>query len=436
MLGRIGALLLGTAVAVALARWLGPSARGVFAIVTLTPTILVAIANLGLGSSAVYFVSRDPARFGTALANATLLTAVASAVIALTAVVARSLIAQAVPALADPWLLAAVLASVPVLLLYTFVHPLLQAMRSFAWSSALLVVGYGLYLAALFVFVVALGLGLGGAVAGWLIAHALLLVVGLYALRRTGSVRRPDLGLLGIELAYGVPSWGGSLGMTVTTRAPLFLAGILLPPDEVGRFAVAITLAELLWYPAESVGVGLGPLTARASRNGATVPTAVVTRSVLAVTAVGGSVMVVAAGPLLTVLFGHEFAAAADFLRVLVPGVVALSVSKVLMSDLIGRGRPGLVFLAFAVGSVVSTGLGGLVIGTLPGPAPAVVSSVAYAAATAVFLTAYTRVTRTSIRSLLLPSPAADTRYVREVLVGIVRRGRGMSSGTVRSADQ
>src|SRR5206468_5979120 len=132
--------------------------------------------------------------------------------------------------------------------------------------------------------------GLEGALLAWLVSHFLLALAGLYALARTAPFHAPDLGLLRSELGYGIPSWLAGLSLTVATRAPLFISGVVLAAEDVGQLAVAITLAELLWYGAESAAVVLTPLVARASGQSSAVPTPFVTRVVLLFTAVGAGV--------------------------------------------------------------------------------------------------------------------------------------------------
>src|SRR5438034_80808 len=74
LLGRLGSLVLGGVVAIVLARWLGPAARGEFALVTLVPGVLVAVAGLGLGTAELHLVSRDAGRFGAAVTTSLVFT--------------------------------------------------------------------------------------------------------------------------------------------------------------------------------------------------------------------------------------------------------------------------------------------------------------------------------------------------------------------------
>ncbi|TME42621.1 MAG: hypothetical protein E6I57_03330 [Chloroflexi bacterium] len=180
------------------------------------------------------------------------------------------------------------------------------------------------------------------------------------------------------------------------------MSGVVLAAEDVGQLAVAITLAELLWYGAESAAVVLTPLVARASGQSSAVPTPFVTRVVLLFTAVGAGVIAVLGGTLVSALFGREFAPADVALRWLLPGIVALSATKVLASDLFGRGRPGRALAAYATGATASIALS---LALLPGggiAGAALASTGAYVAAAAVIVVLYRRETNVTLGELLV----------------------------------
>ena len=61
LLARGVALVFGTIVAIALARWLGPADRGSYGVITSFAALVVVAINLGLGDAQTHFVGREPA---------------------------------------------------------------------------------------------------------------------------------------------------------------------------------------------------------------------------------------------------------------------------------------------------------------------------------------------------------------------------------------
>ncbi|MEM4218088.1 MAG: hypothetical protein QXZ09_08700, partial [Candidatus Methanomethylicaceae archaeon] len=66
-------LFIGIGSSIVLARVLGPEGKGIYALATLLPSLIVAFGNLGIGSGTVYYVARGDFRWQTILGNNVLL---------------------------------------------------------------------------------------------------------------------------------------------------------------------------------------------------------------------------------------------------------------------------------------------------------------------------------------------------------------------------
>ncbi|HEV8229081.1 MAG TPA: oligosaccharide flippase family protein [Candidatus Limnocylindria bacterium] len=404
LIARAVAIGLGTLTAIALARWLGPADRGAYGVVTSVAALVTMVANLGLGDAQTHFVGRDPSRLPRAFGNALLFSTLAGILAGSFLFVLRIPLAQAMPTFADDRVLAIVIVTLPALLLYGFVHPLLQAVRRFALSAALVAFSYALLLATIWILVVSLGLGLIGALVGWCVAHVLLVIVAIVPLARRGPVvTLPRLAELRAELRLGTDTWLNSTAALFVSRVGLLVAGALIAPVDTGRYAVALTLVELLWYGADSASVALKPLLARVAGSGEVPPTAEVTRTVVALTAIGAAVMFVAAEPILALLFGVEYAPGATAVRWLLPGIVGFSVWRVLFADLIGRGAPGRAIASALAAAAVATAGCLALIPSAGAVGAAGATSAAYLIATTMLVRTYGRLTGTSAADLIVP---------------------------------
>lgn len=405
LLARGVALVFGTIVAIALARWLGPADRGSYGVITSFAALVVVAINLGLGDAQTHFVGREPAGLGRATANTLVFSVGAGLVAAVALAAVAGPLAGEIGAFTDGRTIAIVGITIPALLMYGFAHSLLTAARAFAASAALIASAYILLLVALAVCVAVLGAGLLGALVAWSAAHLVLVTIALVVLARQGGVAAPHPAMLLTELRFGSATWVVSVATLLAGRVALLIAGAELDPAEVGRYAVALTLVELLWYAAESASVGLGPLVARSTVLETTAPTGEVIRTVLVLTGLAGLAVMVAAEPIVVLMFGAEYAGAAAAVRWLVPGVVAFSVFRLLMADLIGRGLPrhGVVS-AMAVAIVTTVGAIVLVtpLGIVGGAAT---TTVGYLVGTGLLLRASAAATGARIRELVVPQP-------------------------------
>lgn len=397
---RIAALLLSTLTAIVLARSLGPAARGDYALVTVVAQWVLAFANLGHGQAQVHFVGRDRTLFPRAASNVAVFTLGATAAVAVVLWIGAAPLRAAFPVLGGVYLLA-VVASVAPLLLYTLLYELLRGRRAFALTAGITLFAYTAQLAVLGLFVGPLALGLAGAVGAWLVAHTLLAIVTVGAAWREGGFARPDVALLRGSLGLGVVSYATSLFIVATTRAGILLAALFLTSADVGVLVVAITLAELLWYLADPAAFVLAPVVA-GDAAAAQRLTPLVTRLVGATAAALALLGGVLAQPLVVWLFGREYEASAAVFRWLLPGVVIYSVARILVSDLLGRGRPGLGIAGIGAGAAVSILAGVLLIPSAGVTGAAVAATLAYVTATAVVVAGYVRLTGLSWPALLI----------------------------------
>src|SRR6185312_10278454 len=116
---------------------------------------------------------------------------------------------------------------------------------------------------------------------------------------------------------------------------------------EVGLYALAVTLTQLIMV------VGGAVSTAVFSRVGSGVDmpaeaaerTAALSRGVVVIQSMLAVLLAVLAVPLLVLVYGSDFEAAASPIWLLLPGVVALGAGSVLAAHLAGLGRPDLNLL-------------------------------------------------------------------------------------------
>lgn len=362
---KIGTFVIAAATAILLARSLGPSARGLYALLILLPTTVVTAANVGFGTAVVVSVGRDERAAGRSLTHSLLVTLFASLVGWAAAALSYPLWRQAVPAAAPPLLVAA-LTAVPALLLYGFLISLVQGRRAFRTASALILFSYLIQFLLQAALVLWAGLGLDGAVWGFVIAHAVLVAVAfLVAVTRV----RPgpaDFGLLRQQLRFGLMTYIGSLAWLALSRTSLIVAGSLLSSAEVGRLAVALTLVEVLLYAADSVAFALAPHAA-ATGGDRFQHTRPALGAVVAASGAGAVVLFAVADAVVPIIFGPEYASAASAVRWLLPGMVAAGIARVASTDLIARRRERASMFALTssamvavIASVVLTSGGGV----------------------------------------------------------------------------
>ena len=151
------------------------------------------------------------------------------------------------------------------------------------------------------------------------------------------------------------PHYTRSGGRSKPALAGLVLSLAGLPAQ--GLYSIAVVLAEKLSHIPQSVQVVLFPKLSSMDVDDANELTPRVLRSSLFLTAVAGAVLYFLSRPLLVLFYSTEFLPALEAFRILIPGIVMLSVAKILASDFSGRDRRLYQTAATGVAFAVNVGL-------------------------------------------------------------------------------
>ena len=339
------ALILGTSVVTSLlGAWaLGPEGRGEVALVTLWPHLFMYFASLGMPHAMRYWAARR-ADWTSALISQSILYAMVAGTVAL---IGAELF---VPFWVGPrhptliWMIRLFLFNVPLILLFELLRGVLEGARQFGWLGA-----------ARFAFFGAQGIGYAALfLTGRLTVKTAVLTIALAqvactALALIAVLRelRPVWGtsreVFQETLRYGLRSYPGQLTENSMLRLDQVMLASLASSAFIGLYAVAVALAEITVTLGSAVSDAMLPEVAvttikKDARH-------LLSRGLLFL----GGAQLLAIVPacwlapyLLGLVYGHEFAAATDALRVLLVASAILSLGNLLISGLNGLGHPGL----------------------------------------------------------------------------------------------
>jgi enterobacterial common antigen flippase len=166
---------------------------------------------------------------------------------------------------------------------------------------------------------------------------------------------RPSMGTLRTIMPYAWRSAATTASSALTARLDQVVLAAGVPADRLGLYAVAVTAASLSTPLTSGLNLALfGHLRNEADADRAA---ARFRRTVVVTVVLSGLVAAMTAvfAPLIIELaFGSKFRAATAPLRLLLPGQVAIEVSKVLITKLNAEGRPGEASRASVVGALLT----------------------------------------------------------------------------------
>jgi O-antigen/teichoic acid export membrane protein len=231
-------------------------------------------------------------------------------------------------------------------------------------------------------------------------SHVRLLEKGTTVLSKVGAV-----------LSLGIRGQLGNVATFFNYRLDVFVVNYYLSTTEVGLYALGVMVSESLWQVPNAAALALVPRTARSLDRTGNEFTCLVCRQVFALACVMALVVAALCGFLIPLIFGAKFSPSVPVIWWILPGTVALAVSKVMCADLLARGMPGYSTVVAFVTLIVTVGLDLVLIPRMGIQGAALASSVAYIANSFLIAVVLKRKLGVSWKTLYIPSRAELTVY-------------------------
>ncbi len=339
---RILLVLANLPVSMLIARRLGPEGQGIYASATTYATTVAIVGLLGIDTAHTYFLAAGRYRSAAILGNSLLVLGVLSAVLI---PLFSPIIALATRGQGDElhaYLhLAAIL--IPIVGARYLMLSVFMARRRINQFNLVYVAG-NLLMALL------LAAGFWGWNAGprwslWAFAISqlvMLLLGGIWIVRgRLIRAGRPafSLALLRASLSYGLRGFLATILTTFVYRLDTVLVIRWLGVAAQGHYFIAVFLAEKLTHISASVQAVLFPHVSGLTSREADRLTPRVLRHTLLWVLLAAAILFALAAPLVQVIYGRAFDLSVAPMRILLPGIAALAIAKLLSADLSGRDR-------------------------------------------------------------------------------------------------
>jgi O-antigen/teichoic acid export membrane protein len=398
-----------TIASVVLARVVGPSGNGTVALAGSLTNIVAQVFALGLSTGVTYIISSG--RWAPQAAQRTVQLCgllMAAAGIA----VASALYAVAGDALLEGMersVLTAAVVAVPFVISWTLSVAVALAQDRYELYGAM----FMLQAVAMLVGIAALVGPYGAEGAVWAItgSHVLTAVAALVLVRRGSAPDPPGAGAnarvrLRETLRFGLQTWVAELLALVAYRFDLFILNAYASTASVGVYSVAVSVTALAWVLPSSLQAVLVPRAAQlsAASAGAEEGDVLAKRAVrhtlilLAPTAAILALLLIVVIPL---LYGDRFEETVTLGLLLLPGALALALTKVLTGVIIGRGFPRYSMITTLIVTPATVAAYFVLIEAEQAVGAALATTGSYAASAVLSLYFFLRVTKLPVLSLL-----------------------------------
>jgi O-antigen/teichoic acid export membrane protein len=391
---------------VIIARAFGPTGNGVYAVALLLPTMLASFLNVGISPAHVYYLGSRQFDTATVLGNSLLLALLLSFSGVLVGGACIWFKAEQWFPHVPRYLLWLALATFPASLLQSFIISIFQGLQKFKEFNIVLLVQSSMTLALVSLIVIYGSRELSWVIIANLTGVMISVILSLFLLAKYSRINdaRINLHCMLKAFNYGYKAHLSNILAFVNYKIDIFLVNFLINPAAAGIYVVATQIGERLWLLSQAASTVLLPRLSELSHseNVRLQLTPLVARLILLLTLLASLLLAAIAYPLIKVFFGNDFLPAFIPLLILMPGIVAVSVSRVLANDLAARGRPELNMYTSAVVVVVNVAGNILLIPLYGLNGAAIATSVAYALNLFLRVAMYCHITRNTILSVIV----------------------------------
>ena len=348
--------ILGLVGSIILARWLGPSQRGVFAAIILIPTILQYFVNFGLSSATIYFTAQPHSNKNTIWNTLILMGFIQSIIGILTGYFIINLYLQKydlkIINLGHLYLF-----TIPLGIFGMYATYILQGASHFKVTNLLkCIVPLG-YCFGIIFLKIQRNLSIENLVYVQLIIQSFYLIIALFSLYKLLLYRlnfKIEYSFIPQMLKYSVKVWFGDVAQLANLRIDQFLIGGFLSSRDLGIYTIAISVARFTSIFADAVTTIMLPsITGKNSFQEKVTEILNFFKKYWIFSVIFHTVFALILPIIIPFVFGNAYAESIIICQILVLGSFFINAKTVLGGGVLGLGFPEIMSFVEVIGMVI-----------------------------------------------------------------------------------
>ncbi len=387
---------------VIIANYLGPSGKGILSLIMSFLAIILMIGMSGVDEANVYFMSSGKAPHRKIITNALFHTFFISCIcIFICIVFMKWFITNPLKGI-DIKYFYIIIMLIPFYFINQHFRSILLGHRAIYKYNILIIAQFIVLFLIQLIFIPKTGL-FGGILAIIVSTFTLTLLGSILLLKYELPGISIDFSLMKKSYFFGMKSQLGIIFSFLNQRLDFFVVNFFLNPSQVGIYAIAVVVAELPWHLPAAAATVLFPWIADKNKDEAAKFTAYILRNILFFTTIMIIVLALFGKYIIITLFGAAFQGSIVLMYVLLPGILALSITRILGSHFQGSGRPELGTIMVAFSFIETIVLDIILIPRFGTLGAAIASSIAYMTSAIVGLFIFIRIWHINIFEIVIP---------------------------------
>lgn len=397
--------IFGLASSVIIARSLGPEGQGIYTLVMMLPSLILILTNLGISRSVIYHLSKGDISRDLLVGNF---------IIASTAIIVLSIISgftliqlwgEKIFPNVPHFLLLMGIIIIPLQLLFSqFYSGILFGLQKINTNNIFNIIQTVLLFIFILVIVVIFKNNISGAINATIISLLLVdLLMTLWIIKNVPISFKFKKEIQRSLFSFGIKVHLSNVMYFFRSRVDIFIINFFLNPQAVGLYGIAYGTAETIWLLSQSAGNVLSPkISSMSSDERKKYLTPLITRNILFISFICACSLLIIGYDLIEFLYSYQYIPSVKPMNILLIGILAISAERILMADIIARGRPIISTYITAVIVALSIILNIILIPKMGIMGAAWASSIAYTINFIITLTIYCRISGNSIRDVIL----------------------------------
>lgn len=397
-------LLLNFATSVLVARVLGPKKLGIFSLVTTFPILVTAFANIGIPQANIYFIGKKKNAFSDVSSNCLIFCIVIGLMAIAICYLLKDYVLKTLLKGVNAVYLLSIIPIIPLVLLNGFLLSMLRGTNRFRLFNLGRLLSSLLGFGGLVFALIILSSGISGAILSVIVVTILTSAYYVSVVNNFAPFKRRFNPLLARNsIIYGFKSYLQNLVGFLQYRLDLFLIAFFLGKDDVAYYAVAAAVAGVIWHIPDSIGTVLFPKLSSTEKTEVIHHlTSIACRHTIFITGIAAVMLFAASGFLIKRIYGIEYTSAIRPLLILLPGVVMMSIYKVLTRNFSSRNRQQISVVAAASALILNVGLNVLLIPQLGITGVALSSTVSYSVTSGMLLVFFLKESGSGLKETVL----------------------------------
>lgn len=384
------------------ARYLGPSGRGIFAVLSVLTALGIQIGNLGFPAATIYFLGKNEEKRQNIFHISLIMGIVGGSIISFFIFLLCLIFPDFLIKNVSFNLLVITVISFPFLLGTSLFSNFLLGVKKYIPYNLFSIISKFISLLKVVIILVLLGLGLTEFVIGTTIVAFIVFLIYLCYIYRVDSYVLPnnlDKSLFHEMWKYGRKSYLATILGFLIIRSDILIINYFLGSIPTGIYSISVALIDYIYLLPGVIGTILFTKVSSGSEYKFTEK---VFRYTFLIMIVICSIAALIAGPAINIMYGQEFQKAVLPFIILLPGIIFLGIDTILMQDLAGRGLPRIVYISPFIALVLNVSLNIVIIPMWGINGAAISSTISYFLMLVLMLRYCTKLTESSISNYIL----------------------------------